>query len=185
MSTVANTPALLTAEEFFERHPNHHVELVKGVVREVAMPGGVHGGVSGRMGGELYVYLATNDIGRLLTNDTYLLTGSDPDSVRGMDVAYLSYKKVPKGALPPGVIRVAPELVVEVRSPTDAWTDLFGKAEEYFSAGVAVVVLIDPGRRLLSVCRPGPAQSDLGVGDTLTLPDILPGFSMPVARLFE
>lgn len=185
MSTASSPAALMTAEEFFARYPNHHVELVRGVVREVPMPTGRHGGVTARLTGELYVYLAANDVGRVVCNDTYVITGRDPDTVRGVDVGYISYSRIPKGALPDGPLPVAPELAAEVRSPSDAWTELFAKAEEYFATGVNVVLLIDPQRGIVAVCRPGPVQTDLTVADTLTLPDILPGFALPVARLFE
>jgi Uma2 family endonuclease len=184
MTTASSPTALMTAEEFFARYPNHHVELVRGVVREVPMPGGRHGGVTARLTGELYVYLRANDIGHVVCNDTYVITGRDPDTVLGMDVGFISYTRIPRGPLPDGPLPVAPELAVEVRSPSDAWTEVFAKAEEYFSAGVSVVLIIDPERRVVAVCHPGPVQQDLTVADTLTLPDILPGFSVPVARLF-
>jgi Uma2 family endonuclease len=78
-----------------------------------------------------------------------------------------------------------PELVAEVRSPSDMWTALFAKVEEYFAAGVNVVLVLDPETRTVMVCRPGPTQQSLNIGDTLTVPDVLPGFAVPVAVLFE
>jgi Uma2 family endonuclease len=179
-----SAPPLLTAEEFFDRYPDHYKELVRGVVKEVAMPGTEHGMVNARMVGELYVHLARHDTGRLLSNDTFFQTGTGPDSVRGMDVAYISYTRLPRGPVPRGILTATPELIVEVRSPTDLWTELFAKVEEYLAAGVDVVVVLDPGRRIASVIRPGPAQQDLSCDDALTIPEILPGFSVPVSRLF-
>jgi Uma2 family endonuclease len=175
----------MTAEEFFARYPKHFVELVRGVVREVPMPGGQHGKVTGK-----FVYLLSdfnekNDLGHVVCNDTFVITARDPDTVLGVDVGFISYSRAPKGPLPDGPLPAPPELAVEVRSPSDLWTELFAKAEEYFTAGVNVVLLIDPPRRVVAVCRPGPVQQDLTAADTLTFPDILPGFSVPVARLFE
>ena len=77
-----------------------------------------------------------------------------------------------------------PELIVEVKSPTDRWGDLFVKVGEYLKAGVLVVVLLDPISRSVSIYRDEARQEILGEADTLVLPDILPGFSVPVARLF-
>ncbi len=184
-ASPAAAPALMTADEFFARYPDHHKELVNGVVRDTDMPGTEHGGVSARMAGELYIHLSRHDTGRVLTNDTFFQTGTCPDTVLGMDVAYISYLRLPRGPLPRGVLRAAPELVVEVRSPTDLWTELFAKVEAYLAAGVSVVVLLDPGRRMVAVLRPGIVQTDLTDADTLALPDILPGFSVTVARLFD
>ena len=176
---------LLTAEEFVKRYPNHWVELVDGVVQEVPMPGFEHGMVvltAGRLVGN---YVADHSLGRVVSNDTYFVTRRDPYTVRGMDVAYISYARLPRGPVPRGALEVAPELVVEVRSPTDAWTDVFAKVEEYLAAGVGVVLVADPERGTVSACRRGPSQEDFGAGDTLTVPDVLPGFAVPVARLFE
>lgn len=185
MSTTSSPVALMTAEEFCARYPNHHVELVRGVVREVPMPGVEHGLVTANCVYFLSDFVRRSDLGRVVCNDTYVITGRDPDTVRGVDVGYISYTRLPRGPAPKGPLPVAPELAVEVRSPSDAWTDVFAKAEEYFATGVNVVLLIDPQRRIVAVCRTGPAQQDLTDADTLTLPDILPGFAVPVARLFE
>ena len=48
-----------------------------------------------------------------------------------------------------------------------------------------MVIVLDPEKQSASVCRPGPVQTDFHVGDTLTIPDVLPGFAVPVAVLFE
>jgi Uma2 family endonuclease len=75
-------------------------------------------------------------------------------------------------------------MVAEVKSPSDTWSELFIKVGEYLGAGVRVVVVVDPERVTVSTYRPGGEQEILREADTLTLPDVLPGFSVPVARLF-
>jgi len=176
---------LLTAEEFVRRYPKHWVELVDGVVKEVAMPGFEHGMVNSNTAYFISDHVRRNDMGRVVGNDTYFVTRRDPYTVRGMDVAYISYSRLPKGPVPRGALEVAPELVVEVRSLSDAWTDVFAKVEEYITAGVDVVIVLDPEKRTASTCRLNADQADFHVGDTLTIPDVLPGFAVPVAGLFE
>ena len=176
---------LLTAEEFVQRYPNHRVELVDGVVKELEMPGFRHGKVCVRFSGFLFVYFQANDIGHLVSHDTSIKVRSDPDLVFGPDLAYFSYGRLAKGVEPQGMPGVLPELVAEVRSPSDMWTVVFAKVEEYFAAGVNVVLVLDPETRTVLVCRPGPTQETLKAGDTLTIPDVLPGFAVPVAVLFE
>ena len=183
-STPCAVP-LLTAEEFFRRYPDHYVELVKGVVKEIPMPGGEHGYVCGVIAWRIMNFVIDRDLGRVFINDTFVLTERDPDSIRGMDVAYVSYSRLPKGPVPCGTLEVLPELVAEVRSPTDTWTDVFAKVEEYLAAGVSVVLVADPEKGTVSACRKGPTQQDFQAGDTLTVPDVLPGFAVPVAVLFE
>lgn len=179
------TPPLMTAEEFFRRYPDHNVELVRGVVKELPMPGAEHGAICQAMARLLGNHVVDHSLGRVLINDTFFLTRRNPDEVRGMDVAYISYARLPKGPVPRGPLEIPPEMIVEARSPSDLWTDVFAKVEEYLAAGVAVVVVLDAEKRTASVCRPGPVQTDFLEGDTLTVPDVLPGFAVEVARLFE
>ena len=176
---------LLTAEEFVKRYPDHYVELVKGVVKEIAMPGGPHGYVCGLIAHQIMNFVVGRNLGRVFINDTFLLTERDPDSIRGMDVAYVSFTRLPKGPVPRGALEVLPELIVEVRSPSDTWNDVFAKVEEYLAAGVGVVLVADPEKETVSALRKGPTQEDFHAGDTLTVPDVLPGFAVEVARLFE
>ena len=178
-------PALMTAEEFVRRYPKHWVELVDGVVKEVAMPGFEHSVVVLTIARLIGNHVADRSLGRVVSNDTFFVTRRISETVRGMDVGYISYARLPKGPIPRGPLEVAPELVVEVRSPSDSWTDLFAKVEEYIAAGVGVVVVLDPEKQTASVCRPNADQTDFHVGDTLTIPDVLPGFAVAVSRLFE
>ena len=176
---------LLTGEEFVKRYPDHYVELVKGVVKEIPMPGGEHGAVCGAIARLIGVFVAGHELGRVLTNDTFVYTQRDPDCIRGMDVAYFSYARLPRGRVPRGTLEVLPELVAEVRSPSDTWNDVFAKVEEYLAAGVSVVLVANPEKGTVSALRKGPTQEDFHAGDTLTVPDVLPGFAVEVARLFE
>jgi len=114
-----------------------------------------------------------------------LYTSRNPDSIRGADVAFLSYAKYPKHeGLPDGVLPATPEVVFEVRSPSDVWTLIFAKAEEYIAAGVLVVVLLDPPTRTLSIVRANHEQIMLSDNDELTLPE-LPGLTVPVRQFFD
>jgi len=89
------------------------------------------------------------------------------------------------GPVPVGALRVARELVVEVKSPTDQWGDIFIKVGEYLNLGVDTVLVLDPVRCTASLYRSvDPIQQILSLDDVLTI-GVLPGFSVPVRRLFE
>ena len=149
------------------------------------MAGVEHGVVNSNFVYYLSDHVRRHDMGRVLGNDTHFITRRNPDAVRGMDIAYISYARMPKGSVPKGALEVAPELIAEVRSPSDTWTDVFAKVGEYIKASVGVVIVLDPETRTVLVCRPDAEQEDFHVGDTLTIPDLLPGFAVEVARLFE
>jgi len=177
--------ALLTASEFVSRYATVHAELDRGIVKEFPMPTPEHGYICMTISGLLWNRVRERDLGRVMTNDSWIQTRRSPDSVRGADVCYFSYERQPRGKLPRGLLTAVPELVVEVRSPSDRWADIFPKIGEYLAAGVIVVVVIDPITETVSVYSEVVCQEILHIDDTLTLPDVLPGFSVPVRFLFE
>ena len=183
MPTTTAPPILMTAEEFVAQHENDRMELVNGVVVELPMPTLAHGTVCFQFAVELGVYLKTNDIGRGADNDSFVKT--KPDSVRGADVLYYSYERLPRGPVPHGLLDVAPDLVVEVRSPSDRLSKMTEKAMEYLAAGVRAVILLDPERSAATVFREEELPQTFHNGDTLTVPEILPGFEVKLAKLFS
>ncbi len=175
---------LLTAEEFVQRYGNQRVELVKGVVKELHMPFPKHGKICATIARSVGNHVEERDLGHVMTNDSFVKTRSGPDSVRGADVCYFSYERLPKGEVPEGLLPVTPDLVVEVRSPSDGWSEIFTKVGEYLGAAVRVVIVLDPASETASVYRPEELQQIFHNGDELVVPEILPGFSVPVRRLF-
>jgi Uma2 family endonuclease len=184
-SSPAAPPGLLTAAEFAARYANAHAELIKGVVREYPVPMPKHGFICVEIASRLNSHVKAHALGRVASNDSWVQTGSSPDTVRGGDVCFWSYERLPKGKVPEGLLPVAPDLVVEVRSPSNRWNDVFAKVAEYLTAGVRAVVVLDPATATASVYRAEELQQIFHNGDLLTLPEILPGFSAVVSSLFE
>jgi Uma2 family endonuclease len=176
---------VLTAAQFAQRHGGDYVELVKGQVRELPMPFPRHGKICWRAGCLLGEHLAKHDCGHVMSNDSFVQTCTDPDTIRGADVCFYSYERLPKGNVPDGLLPVVPDLIVEVRSPSERWGELFAKVGEYLEAGVRVVIVLDALTATASVYRPDELQQIFHNGDSLVVPDVLPGFSVPVLRLFE
>lgn len=181
---ASSPPALLTAAEFAARYENAHVELVKGVVKEYPVPTQNHGHICLEIAYRIKAHVVANDRGYVTSNDSWVVTGTNPDTVRGGDVCYFSYERLPRGGMPPGLFPTPPDLVVEVRSLSDRWNDVFLKVGEYLGAGVRVVVVLDPTTASASVYRADELQQIFHNGDELSLPDVLPGFAVPVSRLF-
>ena len=190
MNAIATPPPMqpvMTLEEFCEKHGGDHVEFINGRVVEQPMAQNKHGKICFVAAYQLGLHVIPNDLGHITTNDSFVRvpTRHDPTRVRGADVCYFSYARLPRGPIPDGLLDVSPELIVEVMSPTDLWTEVFAKVEEDLANGVLAVVVLNADKRSASVCRPGPDQQDFQAADTLTLPDLLPGFAVPVARLFD
>jgi Uma2 family endonuclease len=179
---VAPPPTRLTVEEFLARHNGGPYELVGGFPKEIPLAGLEHGKICMRIGALIYNHVEAQDLGHVMSNDSFVRTGAD--TMRGADVLFYGYERLPKGQpVPKGAHTLAPDLVVEVKSPNDLWVDVFTKLGEYLRAGVRFVVLVDPGKSTVSVYH-DTEQEILGVNDTLTLPEVLPGFSVPISRLF-
>ena len=145
MSTASvTTPALLTAEEFAQRpDPGYPEELVRGRIVPLPMPKPRHGEICNRVGRILGDCAEDRDLGRVLSNDTGVITERGPDTVRGADISFYSFARVPKGPLPDRYLDTPPDLVVEVLSPSDRWPKVLAKVAEYLDAGTTVVLVLD------------------------------------------
>jgi Uma2 family endonuclease len=187
MNTTATEP-LLSADEFMSKHGGETcIELVRGQVVRYPMPGGPHGFVSGNVTTMIHNFVRERDLGRVFTLDTFLRTRTkEPTTtLRGPDVSFVSFSRLPKGPIPEGPLPVPPDLVIEVRSPTDRIPQLSAKATEFLEAGVTVVIVIDPATESVAVYRENELPIRMHNSDTLSLPDVLPGFSVPVKKFFE
>lgn len=187
MNATATPPptTLLTANEFLARHGHERAELIDGVVVwEDDMPAMQHGEVCFTFAFHLGQYVLGRDLGRVCTNDTFVQTKKSPDRVRGADVSYYSFARQPKGPAPTTITDVVPELVVEVTSPSNEWSEIFVKVGEYLKAGVTAVLILDAESATASVYRNDEFQQIFDNGDDLVIPDVLPGFAVPVKKLF-
>jgi hypothetical protein len=114
-----------------------------------------------------------------------VITERGPDTVRGADISFYSYQRVPRGPLPAGYLAVAPDLVFEVLSPDDRWREVLRKVAEYLDAGVQVVVVLDPAPRKIHIFEGDEPARILTDQDELTLPWVLGEFRVPVSRFFD
>jgi len=184
---MATGTSLMTAEDYADLPDPHGypTELVKGVLITMAPPRPRHGEICLQIGHLLRIYLDDHPIGRATSNDSGVITERDPDTVRGADIAYYSFERVPKGPLPAGLLGVAPDLVFEVLSPSDRWSDVQVKVAECLDVGVRAVCVVDDDTRSVHVFRPDQPMLVFKAADEFALPDILGAFRVPVERFFE
>lgn len=185
-ATAAPPEPLLSADEFIEKYVDAKgVELVKGRLVRLPMPGAKHAEVLMQAGLVLSEFTRPNQLGRILAGDAFIRTIIDPPSFRGADVCFISFNRWPKERdMPAGILETPPELVVEVKSPSDRWGNIQIKVGEYLNAGVNVVIVLDPETESASVHRQDELHQLVHNGDSLTIPDVLPGFTVPVKRFF-
>ncbi len=182
----------MTAEQLLGYEiPGKRVELVRGqlVVREPASF--YHGALTLRIGVALTNHLALEreahgwptTRGRLATADPGFTLARRPDTVRAPDIAYVSRERF-AGPMPDGFPELAPDLAVEVRSPTDRTGAILSKVADWLSAGTALVWVVDPPREQVVVYRANGSVDVMGTNDSLTGELLLPGFVLPLEALF-
>ena len=183
---MTTTTAPMTAAELLALPDDgfHRYELVMGEIIKMPPAGYEHGVIGFEFGAELRQFVKANDLGRIANSDTGFLLSTNPDTVRCPDVSFVRKERIPADGLPKGVFPGAPDIAVEVISPTDAYTAVSEKVAQYLAAGTLLVVIIDPPTRTIALHDRSGAIVRLTETDTLTLGDALPGFACPVAEIF-
>ena len=176
---------LMTADELLAMPDDgfHRYELVKGELISMAPAGGEHGAIGSRTCRRIGNFVEANDLGEVFNADTGFIISTDPDTVRCPDVSFVRKERILADGIPKGFMHGAPDLAVEVISPSDSYSEVAEKAAQLLEAGTQLVVLIDPRTRTVSLHYDGEIDR-LSEGDTLTLGDVLPGFECGVGELF-
>jgi Uma2 family endonuclease len=182
MSTIARK--LLTAEEFFllpAPSDGSQQELVRGEIITMPPPGGLHGATCSRTDRKLGAFIDGGPGGVLVCNDTGFITERAPDSVRGPDLSYWTKERLQE--IPVGYIEIAPDMLVEVLSPSNTSKQIRAKLQEYFARGVRLAWVIAPEDRTLTIYRTLDEGRVLHENATVTGEDVLPGFTCRVSDL--
>ena len=182
---MTTTTKLITSDELLRlpRGNGKRYELIRGVLIEKMGTGDPHGIVVTRISGIIFVYTETTGYGEGRTGEPGYLLDLDPDTVRCPDVAWIAPGRVPEGTR--GFPNLAPDLAIEVKSPSNSNPEMASKAWMWLSYGSQQAWVADPERNTVTVYRPGSDPQVLGEDDELTGGDLLPGFTTPVWRLFR
>ena len=172
----------VTAEELWNMPDDgYRYELVRGELRKSMPPGYVHDEYSGNIYDSIRHYVIPNGLGR-----AYFYVGFrlHPDHVRAPDTAFVTRERREAAGTRDGYFPGPPDLAVEVISPSNRRWEIEEKIADYLDAGTKAVVVVYPRRRSVAIHRPGGDVETLGDGDTLEVPEVIPGWSMPVSRIF-
>ena len=177
---------LMTAEELFKMPDDgyHRYELVRGELRTMAPPGTYHGKSATRVGMHLGNFVNENDLGEVYIAEVGFLIGSNPDHVRAPDVAFVRREREDEVGEMHGYFPGPPDLAIEVISPNDIYREVNEKVQDWLDAGTRMVIVINPRRREVRVHAPLADTVILTPGDTLDGGDVVPGWTIPVSRVF-
>lgn len=186
MADVTNQTKYMTAAEYLvTRETPACSELIHGKIVKINPPSRTHGAICAEIVFLLKSHCKQHDCGTVFSNDSGALTETDPDTVRGMDVAYCSYERIPKGELHDDYSGPLPEVIFEVLSKTDRWPAVLLKIAEYLNAEVEVVCIVDPKNHSVRMFRPDGTDTTVTEDETLSLPEIKPTFQTTVASIFS
>jgi Uma2 family endonuclease len=122
--------------------------------------------------------------GEVLCGEAGVRLRRDPDSAVGVDVVYVSAEVMARQTDDTTLIEGVPVLAVEILSPNDTQEEIEEKIDDYLSAGVPLVWVINPHRRTVQILRPGVEPEFVNARQELSGEPHLPGFRVPVAQLF-
>ena len=189
MSTVLEAPpqlmpapvAIYTADDLLLMPDGERYELVDGELVERDM-GALSGWVGNRMASELDRYAQQHGGWAFGDGVGYRCYADDLERVRKLDASFVGADRLPSP--PEGYITVAPDLAVEVVSPNDIYYEVEAKVDEYLSAGVRLVWVVNPVNKSVRVFQPGRIVGEFGADDELNGGDVMPGFACRVRSLF-
>ncbi len=195
MSSIAQR--LLTAEEYWQSPLNtkhselvrgqvveKHSELVRGEVVATTPPGKEHGTVALKIGFLLLAWAEQGRRGQVGVESGFILS-RELDSVRGPDVYYVSAEKAQSDDKSSAFWTIAPDLTIEVVSPSDTEYQNRDKVRAFLNAGTPLVWVVYPCAREVVVLTPDGLARTYGENDVLEHQEVLPGFSCKVAELFS
>jgi Uma2 family endonuclease len=130
------------------------------------------------------MFVEMHDLGEAHGADAGYILRRNPDTVRAPDASFVRKERLvdldDEGYLP-----LAPDLAVEVVSPSNTVNEMSKKVHEYLEAGTSIVWVVEPLRRQVTVYTPGPVVLIYRDGDTLDGGDVLPGFTLSVTYIFD
>ena len=175
----------MTGADLLRLPSDERYELVRGEPIPMSPTSAAHGIAQVRFASALSEFVEAHQLGYVMSEVGFYLA-HDPDTVRGPDVAFVRTERASESDLERGFIEGAPDLAVEITSPSDTVDEMMAKVQEYLAAGAGMVCVITPRTRSMTVYRPDGSAAVLmaASGDTFDGEGLLSGFSLPVARLF-
>jgi len=185
MAAPADRP-LLTVEDLYALPDDGlKYELQAGVLISEPLPGFRHGRVAMRIAALLDQHVRGLGLGVVLSNDSGFVLARSPDTVRGPDVCFVRRGRYEDLEEPAKAFPGPPDLAVEVLSPSNTAAGIHAKVADYLAAGTRLVWVLDPAAGTVAVHRSLLRPRILGPEDTLDGEDVVPGFGVTVADIFD
>lgn len=184
MATSDTRARSVTADDLLRMDPDAPFELIEGVLHDVSPSEFRSSAIASGLHVEVGHHCKVHGLGYVTGEGGGYRLSRDPDTVVAPDIGFVARHRLPDGFDIEGFAPFAPDLAVEVLSPTDRRPDVLRKIELYLRAGVRLVWIVDPRLKTVAVHRADGSVSLLDFAGSLGGEDVLPGFSLPVAHIF-
>jgi Uma2 family endonuclease len=142
--------------------------------------------VNRRLSTRLGAYVDDNDLGFVVDSECgFRIFPKKPRQIRKPDMSYIAKGRLPNNKLPEGDVTIAPDLAVEVISPNDVAQEIELRISDLHSAGIRLLWIVYPNTRTIWVLRKDGSAVRLTEDQELTGEDVVAGFRVPVATLFQ
>ena len=184
--TTATRTRLMTATDLLDMPDDGwRYELIRGELIQMSPAGNRHGKFAMRVSTPLDNHVDDNDLGEVYAAETGYFLSFDPDTVRAPDVSFISRERLDAIGETDGYWPAAPDLAVEVISPNDRYSEVEAKVRDWLDAGTRMVIVVNPRTRTVRVYRSPSDVVDLTVDDVIDGADVVPGWRLPVSRIFR
>jgi Uma2 family endonuclease len=182
---ATNTSTINTAEQLWAADIDQPCELIRGELVLMSPTNDDHSAMSCVLTIYLGHYILENKLGKVHSAEPGFIVERNPDTVRVPDFAFVTKEKRAKQGRSEKFMPYAPDLVVEVKSPSDSYKYVEEKTQQWLAAGCLVVIVVDPKKRNVKQYYADGRCETLDESDTLTCGELVPGWEFPVKRIFE
>ena len=165
------------ASPFAETH-----ELVRGELYPIMPAGFLHGTITNRLSKAVSIFVDDNNLGIVVAAETGFRLNNQSNV--GADVAFVSNENLARFGVPDSFFPTAPDLAVEVVSPSNSSEEISTKVEDYLSSGSRLVWIVYPKRKVVVVYRRSNTISFLHETDELDGEDVIPNFRISLEKIF-
>lgn len=167
---------------FSEQHLDYQMELADEKII-VMGPSDIYASEIGvRLISFLWMWVDPRNLGRVLDSSGGFILPNATNDLKAPDVSFVSAERLKQS--PRYFAQMVPDLTVEVKSQSDRIAPLEEKILQFLTLGSQVGILIDPDKETVTIYRSNQPNVVLGNGDTVEIPELLPGWSVLVSELW-